>query len=345
MLALPFGVSGAPEEVWLDIRHEAERPDLKALGTPSQFKDMWEYLHNLYTARPAYATVGHRVKWVPIGTSNGYDNGSFANFLPDDSLYDYFGIDGYDWGGIGGAAGTGTFTLKAWRQKTFARLMASAYSLRADHGNKKIIVAECAVVEVPAGTPGATSSDTAKQWWIDAANHIKDNAEKFAGLFPWQPKPDNTNPVVNESFDYSTYPDKHDGLRQLITITGANATGSGASVPSPPTGLTITPAAAGDQASGSWDANAAGDSVTGWYAFLGVGTGPLRRITSTPLAVTPRGYTWRNLTPGTDYVGAVVAVNAQGNSPYSNRVAFRTPLPGPHRQLPGHRRRERERHQ
>jgi len=119
--------------IYVTFEHEADNlSKRRGLGTPAQFVQAWDHLHQLAVSAHLDWNQGGRIHWVMILMHYAYLNGKAASFWPGTGEADAVAADGYNTGGCRQArrAGGG-FTNGRTPPVTPASLFAKAVSFAA----------------------------------------------------------------------------------------------------------------------------------------------------------------------------------------------------------------------
>jgi hypothetical protein len=129
--------------IYFCFEHEVNAaPHHTGLGTPAQFVQAWDHLHQLAAAAHLNWYDGGHLHWVLILTNPGYRNGQAATFWPGSGNVDIVGADGYNTGSCRQAASGANVVSSGRTVKTPAQLFAPALKFAASHGGLPLFIAE-----------------------------------------------------------------------------------------------------------------------------------------------------------------------------------------------------------
>jgi hypothetical protein len=130
--------------IYVAFEHEADDPGHhQGLGTPAQFVQAWDHIHQLATAAHLDWNQGGRIHWVMIMTGAGYTKGFAGPFWPGTGEVDAVGVDAYNTGGCRIARKHHQpFTGALRPPVTPAYLFSAALQFAAGHGGLPVFVAE-----------------------------------------------------------------------------------------------------------------------------------------------------------------------------------------------------------
>lgn len=317
-------------EVELALDHEIGRPVYNTLGNGTNYKAYVRHIHNLMV------TAGVRNKFKINFCASEYTIRTAASTLngyyPGDDVIDVIGIDYY-----------GDFT-STWvydgSTSSFASGMATAFAwLRANHPTKPHNFPEFQEAE--------SSNDTDMQNWFTGIgtfyNASANQDLTCTGIYLWTQASSKYQSYAKISTDSAVgvaHLGKHNGIAAAIAATGGNApigTVAG-TVPSAPTGLSISLGSDGTTATLSWSAAPAWTpSITGERLYIGDGvTTNLHRQDApagSPDHALGTSYQFTGLVPGNTYTVSVTFANSVGNSGFATTssgalLSFTTTTPG-----------------
>jgi hypothetical protein len=83
--------------IYICFEHEADTgPHHTGLGTPAQFIQAWDHIHQLAASAHLDANDGGRLHWVLILTHLAYISGLASQYWPGPGEVDIVGVDGYN---------------------------------------------------------------------------------------------------------------------------------------------------------------------------------------------------------------------------------------------------------
>jgi len=179
--------------IYVAFEHEADAAGHhQGLGTPAQFVQAWEHIHQLATSAHLDWNQGGRIHWVMIMTGAGYTKGVVGPFWPGTGEADAVGVDAYNTGGCRIARKRHQRFTGALRPPvTPASLFSAALQFAADHGGLPVFVAEWGSVTYNTATVRvnfmhqmqafvqANSAIAAALYWdsqVPPCNYIIDNS-------------------------------------------------------------------------------------------------------------------------------------------------------------------------
>ncbi|HEY3734180.1 MAG TPA: hypothetical protein VGL63_09715 [Streptosporangiaceae bacterium] len=132
--------------IYICFEHEADTgPHHIGLGTPAQFVQAWEHIHQLATDAHLDWNQGGRLHWVLILTHGTYIAGTASQYWPGSNEVDIVGVDGYNTADCRAATG-GNMVAQGTAMQTPADLFGAVLGFARTHGNLPVFVAEWASV-------------------------------------------------------------------------------------------------------------------------------------------------------------------------------------------------------
>ena len=179
--------------IYVTFEHEADVPaHHRVLGTPSQFIQAWDHIHQLAAAAHLNWTDGGRLHWVFILTHFAYINGRASQFWPGTHEVDIVGADGYNTGGCRVARSAHAhFTTGKTPPQTPASLFSSVVQFAARHGSLPVFIAEW-------GSVAYSDSNVRVNWIHQMQAFIQANPEITAALY-WDSQVPPCNYIINNS--------------------------------------------------------------------------------------------------------------------------------------------------
>jgi hypothetical protein len=93
--------------IYFSFEHEPDNDAHRPLGSPAQFIQAWDHIHQLATSAHLDWNDGGRLHWVFILIHTSYTNWRASSFWPGPGEVDIVAADGYDSSGCGSAHQTG----------------------------------------------------------------------------------------------------------------------------------------------------------------------------------------------------------------------------------------------
>ncbi|HEY2442931.1 MAG TPA: hypothetical protein VGI31_07340 [Streptosporangiaceae bacterium] len=132
--------------IYICFEHEADTPPHHTgLGTPAQFVQAWDHIHQLATGAHLDWNQGGRLHWVLILTHGTYIAGTAGQYWPGADEVDIVGVDGYNTADCRAATG-GNMVAQGNDVQTPADLFGAVLGFARTHGDLSVFVAEWASV-------------------------------------------------------------------------------------------------------------------------------------------------------------------------------------------------------
>jgi len=179
--------------IYFTFEHEANVPGHhQGLGTPGQFVQAWDHIHQIAVDHHLEWSQGGRVHFVLILTHFAYINGSASQFWPGASEVDVVGADGYNTGGCRTArAAHRSFGNGQTPPVSPASLFTDTVRFAASNGGLPVFIAEWGSV--------AYSSTSVRVNWIDQMDSfLQGNPTVHAALY-WDSQVPPCNYILNNS--------------------------------------------------------------------------------------------------------------------------------------------------
>ena len=179
--------------IYVTFEHEADVPSHhRELGTPSQFVQAWDHIHQLAAAAHLNWNDGGRLHWVFILTHFAYIDGQVSRFWPGTHEVDIVGADGYNTGGCRTARSTHAhFTTGKTPPVTPASLFTGLVRFAASHGSLPVFIAEW-------GSVAYSNADVRVNWIHQMQAFVQANPEITAALY-WDSQVTPCNYILNNS--------------------------------------------------------------------------------------------------------------------------------------------------
>jgi hypothetical protein len=179
--------------IYVTFEHEADVPaHHRGLGTPAQFVQAWDHIHQLAAATHLNWNDGGRLHWVFILTHFAYIDGRVSRFWPGTHEVDIVGADGYNTGGCRVArAAHAAFTTGKTPPETPASLFSSVVRFAASHGSLPVFIAEW-------GSVAYRDANVRVNWIHQMQAFVQANPEITAALY-WDSQVPPCNYIVNNS--------------------------------------------------------------------------------------------------------------------------------------------------
>jgi hypothetical protein len=123
--------------IYVTFQHEADNLSKRqGLGSPAQFIQAWDHIHQLAVSAHLDWNQGGRIHWAMILMHSAYINGKAASYWPGAGEADVVGVDGYNSGNCRGHS-------KGLPQPVSpASIFGAAVSFAAAHGHVPVFIAE-----------------------------------------------------------------------------------------------------------------------------------------------------------------------------------------------------------
>ena len=179
--------------IYVTFEHEADvQAHHRALGTPAQFVQAWDHIHQLAAAAHLNWNDGGRLHWVFILTHFAYIDGRVSRFWPGTREVDIVGADGYNTGGCREArASHAPFTTGKTPPETPASLFGRVVRFAASHGGLPVFIAEW-------GSVAYSDANVRVNWIHQMQAFVQANPEITAALY-WDSQVPPCNYIVNDS--------------------------------------------------------------------------------------------------------------------------------------------------
>jgi hypothetical protein len=178
--------------IYVTFEHEADvLAHHRALGTPAQFVQAWDHIHQLAAAHLNW-NDGGRLHWVLILTHFAYINGRVSRFWPGTHEVDIVGADGYNTGGCRVARANHTsFSTGKTPPETPASLFGQVVRFAASHGSLPVFIAEW-------GSVAYRDANVRVNWIHQMQAFVQANPEITAALY-WDSQVPPCNYIINNS--------------------------------------------------------------------------------------------------------------------------------------------------
>ncbi|HEY2579496.1 MAG TPA: hypothetical protein VGI74_24565 [Streptosporangiaceae bacterium] len=130
--------------IYVSFEHEPDNHHHHQLGSPPEFIQAWDHVHQLAQAAHLDWNDGGRLHWVFILVHNTYSSWRAATFWPGASEADIVATDGYNSFGCGNGGQT--------QPQTPDQSYSPVVNFAASHGGLPIFIAEWGSVDIPSGT-------------------------------------------------------------------------------------------------------------------------------------------------------------------------------------------------
>jgi hypothetical protein len=179
--------------IYVVFEHEAnDAGHHQGLGTPAQFVQAWDHIHQLAVSAHLDWQQGGRIHWVMILTHGAYISGVASQYFPGTNEVDIVGVDGYNTGGCRTARKTHQgFSVGVTPPVSPASLFTDAVNFAASHGGLPIFIAEWGSV--------AYSNASVRPGWIQQMqSYLAANPTIHAALY-WDSQVPPCNYILNNS--------------------------------------------------------------------------------------------------------------------------------------------------
>ena len=179
--------------IYVTFEHEANvLAHHRALGTPAQFVQAWDHIHQLATAAHLNWNDGGRLHWVLILTHFAYMDRQASQFWPGVHEVDIVGADGYNTGGCRAARSAHTpFTTGKTPPVTPASLFTRVVRFAASHGSLPVFIAEW-------GSVAYRNASVRVNWIHQMQAFVQANPQITAALY-WDSQVPPCNYIINNS--------------------------------------------------------------------------------------------------------------------------------------------------
>jgi hypothetical protein len=179
--------------IYVTFEHEANNLSKhRGLGTPAQFLQAWDHVHQLAVNAHLDWNQGGRLHWALILTHYAFLNGSISQYWPGTSEVDVVAADGYNTGGCRDARRSGGgFKFGRTPAVTPASLFAKVVGFAASHGRLPVFIAEW-------GSVAYTSTSVRVSFIQQMQAFVQANPEIKATLY-WNSQVPPCNYIVNGS--------------------------------------------------------------------------------------------------------------------------------------------------
>jgi hypothetical protein len=179
--------------IYVTFEHEADvLANHQRLGTPAQFIQAWDHIHQLAAAAHLNWNDGGRLHWVFILTHFAYIDGRVSRFWPGTQEVDIAGADGYNTGGCRVARAThAPFTTGKTPPQTPASLFGKLVQFAAGHGSLPVFIAEW-------GSVAYSNANIRVDWIRQMQAFVQANPEITAALY-WDSQVKPCNYIINNS--------------------------------------------------------------------------------------------------------------------------------------------------
>jgi len=131
--------------IYISFEHEPDNPKHTTFGTPAQFIQAWDHVHQLAASAGLDWNNGGRLHWVWIMIRTSFDNSYASQFWPGSNEVDVVGIDGYNSPGCSGNK----------PPATPADIFGPALAFASANGDMPVFISEWASTNDPSGGQAA----------------------------------------------------------------------------------------------------------------------------------------------------------------------------------------------
>jgi hypothetical protein len=139
------------------------------LGSPAQFIQAWDHIHQLAASAHLDWNDGGRLHWIIILTHMAYIKGFASQYWPGTGEVDIVGVDGYNAAGNCRTVRGGNVVAQGTAMQTPADLFDGALGFAGAHGGLPVFVAEWG--SVPYASPAIQPAFINQMQQFVAANH------------------------------------------------------------------------------------------------------------------------------------------------------------------------------
>jgi hypothetical protein len=126
--------------IYVSFEHEPDNPKHHRYGTPAQFIQAWDHVHQLAASDHLNWNDGGRLHWVLILIHSSFSNGRASRFFPGAGEVDGLGADGYDT--LACREASGYVTAKQRAQVTPNAIFDPAISFAEQQGGLPVFISE-----------------------------------------------------------------------------------------------------------------------------------------------------------------------------------------------------------
>jgi hypothetical protein len=179
--------------IYVSFEHEANNLSKhQGLGSPAQFVQAWDHVHQLAVDANLDWNQGGRLHWALILTHYAYLNGSITQYWPGNGEVDVVAADGYNTGGCRDARRSGGgFKFGRTPAVSPASLFSKVVGFASAHGGLPVFIAEW-------GSVPYTSDNVRVGSIQQMQSFVQANPEIKAALY-WDSQVPPCNYIINNS--------------------------------------------------------------------------------------------------------------------------------------------------
>lgn len=141
--------------IYVSFEHEPDGPQHAGLGSPAEFVQAWDHVHQLTEAAHLDWNQGGRLHWVWILIHSAFGSGQASHYWPGGGEVDVVGADGYNSYACKVARRGGVLSSAANDAVTPASIFWPAIVFAHGHGGLPVFISEWGGDLVPAGAQTA----------------------------------------------------------------------------------------------------------------------------------------------------------------------------------------------
>jgi hypothetical protein len=137
--------------IYVTFEHEPDSPQHVQLGSPAQFVQAWDHVHQLAESAHLDWNQGGRLHWVWILTHSSFSDGKAGQYWPGPGEADVVGADGYNSYACKVARNGGVPSSAANKAMTPASIFGPAIAFAHAHGGLPVFISEWGSDLAPTG--------------------------------------------------------------------------------------------------------------------------------------------------------------------------------------------------
>jgi hypothetical protein len=179
--------------IYVTFEHEADIPSHhRVLGTPSQFIQAWDHIHQIAVNHHVLWNQGGRIHFTLILTHFFYNNGKAIDWWPGTNEVDIVAADGYNTGGCRTARKQHRpFTYGVTPPESPTSLFSGVVQFAAAHGGLPVFIAEW-------GSVPYSNTSVRVNWIQQMQSFVAANPAIHAALY-WNSSVQQCNYILNNS--------------------------------------------------------------------------------------------------------------------------------------------------
>jgi hypothetical protein len=161
--------------IYICFEHEPDNDAHRPLGSPAQFVQAWDHVHQLAESARLDWNDGGRLHWVFILIHTSYENWRASSFWPGAGEVDIVAADGYNSYGCRTASQAEAATARGTAPVTPASLFNPLVSFASAHGDLPVFLSEWGSDSIP--------SDAQSEFISQMQTYVTDQPEIAAALY------------------------------------------------------------------------------------------------------------------------------------------------------------------